>query len=130
MHGNSSKFRAAAQRSAERRKREDDAPRLASKVPSLTGLRIEVVENVPNGTTKHVRLVVVARAPALFVVACGDPTCVEGGHDVTYEVMSALRGQLATFAGESSCEGRTGTAPCTRTISYRIWAEYAGASRR
>jgi hypothetical protein len=126
MHGRS-KFQAAAQRSAERRKREDEAPRLSAEVPMLTSVRIEVVEKVPNGTTKHVKLIVVARAPALFVIACGDHTCQDGGHDITSYVMSALRSQRAHFEGESACSGMTGSAPCARTITYQVSAEYAAA---
>jgi hypothetical protein len=128
MYGNASKSHAAAQRSAERRKREDEAPRLSAEVPRLTSLRIEVVEHVPNGTTKHVKLVV-DRAPALFVIACGDGTCQEGGHDITREVISALRSQRPEYLGDSSCTGSTGSAPCTRTISYRVAAAYSGPQR-
>ncbi len=127
MNGHPSRFRAAAQRSAERRKREDEAPRLSAQVPALTSMRIEVVERVPNGTTKYVKLVVVARAPALFVMPCGDPACQDGGHDITTAVMSALRSRREDYAGESACGGMTGTAPCTRTIDYCIRAEYAAA---
>jgi len=124
-----SRSQAAAQRSAERRKREEEAPRLSAEVPALTNARIEVVEKVPNGTTKYVKLIVVARAPALFEIACGDHTCQDGGHDITSYVMSALRSQHAHFEGESSCGGMTGSAPCSRAITYRVSAEYAAPGR-
>lgn len=125
MYGNAKKGHAAAQRSADYRRREDEAPRLAAEVPTLTNLRIEVTEHGANGTTKHVKLVVVARAPALFVVGCGQAACLEGGHDITSEVMSALRSRRTEYRGESSCGGTTGSAPCTRTISYRVEAGYS-----
>jgi hypothetical protein len=130
MYGNPSKSHAAAQRSAERRKREDEAPRLSAEVPALTNVRIEVVEHVPNGTTKHVKLIVVARAPALFVIACGDHTCQDGGHDITHEMMAGLRSHRSQFGGESACGGMTGSAPCARTIEYRVSAEYSSPSPR
>jgi hypothetical protein len=129
MYDHSSRSRAAAQRSAERRRREDDAPRLSTEVPALASVRIEVTEKVPNGTSKHVKLVVVARAPALFVIPCGDRTCQDGGHDITHEVMFGLRSQRAQLTGESTCSGMTGTAPCTRTISYLVSAEYTSSPR-
>jgi hypothetical protein len=129
MYGNAKKGHAAAQRSADYRKREDEAPRLSAAVPALTSLRIEVAEHGPNGTIKHVKLVVVARAPALFFIACGHGVCLEGGHDITNEVMSALRSQRTEYQGESTCGGTTGSAPCTRNITYRVAAEYSEPRR-
>lgn len=122
-----SRSRAAAQRSAERRQREDDAPRLSAQVPALTSARIEVVEKVPNGTTRYVKQIVVARAPALFVLACGDHDCQDGGHDITHHVIAALRSQQTHFESTSTCEGMTGTAPCARSVTYRLSATYSAA---
>jgi hypothetical protein len=128
MYGNSSKSHAAAQRSLERRKSEDEAPRLATEVPALRSARIEIVEQVPTGSTKHVKLVVVARAPALFLIPCGDATCQDGGHDITAQLMSAFRRRLTTAKGEDSCGGMSGTAQCGRSIQYTVTAEYADPS--
>jgi hypothetical protein len=125
VYGNRSKSRAAAPRSIERRKSEDDAPRLAVEIPLLRTARIEIVEQVPNGNTKHVKHVVVARAPALFIIPCGDQTCQDGGHDITHQVMSALRKRLTTATGEDSCSGMTGSAQCGRSIQFTLTAEYA-----
>jgi hypothetical protein len=130
MYGNSSKSHAAAQRSAERRKSEDEAPRLAAEVPALRSARIEIVEQVPTGSTKHVKLVVVARAPALFRIPCGYPTCQDGGHDITSALMSAFRRRLTTSSGDSSCNGMSGTAQCSRRIHYTVTAEYADLPAR
>jgi hypothetical protein len=129
MRGNSFKFHAAAKRSTERRKTEDDAPRLAAEVPTLRSARITVIEQVPTGSTKHVKLVVVARAPALFIIPCGDPSCQDGGHDITSHLMSAFRRRLTTAEGEDSCGGMSGTAQCGRSISYQLTAEYAEPPR-
>lgn len=119
------KLSAAALRSAERRKRESEAPRLASEVPNLKSLRIEIVEHVPTGTTKHVKLVVVASAPALFVVPCGDADCQDGDHDLTRAVMGSLRARQSETSGESSCQGSVRGGNCHRHISYRVSAEFA-----
>jgi hypothetical protein len=127
---NNSKSREAAERSRERRKAQDDAPRLAAELPLLRSARIEIVENVANGNTKYVKHVVVARSPVLFIIPCGDPTCKDGGHDITGEVMRAFRRQLASAVGESACGGTTGSAQCRRSIQFTLSAAYAEAPAR
>src|SRR5690349_8276100 len=84
---------ATAQRFAERRQREDSAPRLSTEVPALVSLLLEIEESSDATTVsrpKHLRRIVVERAPALFLVPCGDPRCTDGGHDVTSHIMNAL----------------------------------------
>ncbi|MDB4975623.1 MAG: hypothetical protein JWN48_3964 [Myxococcaceae bacterium] len=130
MYGNSSKSHAAAQRSLDRRKSEDDAPRLAAEIPTLRSAKIQVTELVPTGSTKHVKHVIVARAPALFIIPCGDSTCQDGGHDITPYLMSAFRRKLTTFEGEDSCGGTSGSAQCSRSIRYTLNAEYAPEQAR
>ena len=125
MYHPSKKSSAAAMRSAERRRREQEAPRLASEVPGLKSLRIEVVEHMPTGTTKHVKLVVVAHAPALFVLPCGDSDCHDGDYDLTRDVMWALRARSKELAGESSCQGSVRSGNCNRRINYQVSADYA-----
>ena len=120
MYGNAKKSSAAALRSAERRRREDEAPRLASEVPGLVSLRIEIVEYLPVGTTKHVKLVSVERAPALFVIPCGDSDCYDGDHDITREVLRALRAGERELRGESSCQGSVRSGYCHRRITYLV----------
>jgi hypothetical protein len=120
----SKKLHAGALRSAERRKRELEAPRLAAEVPGLKSLRIEVVEHVPTGTTKHVKHVVVAHAPALFVIPCCDSDCEDGGHDLTREVMAALRTRKQSLSGESPCQGSVRSGHCNRRITYQVSIEY------
>lgn len=119
----------ASLRSAERRKREDEARRLADEVPTLKSLRIEVVEHVPTGTTKHVKLVVVARAPALFLIPCGDSDC-RDEHDLTHDVMRALRARQEELRGTSQCQGTIRNGNCNRHISYRVLAVYTAAPPR
>ena len=120
---------AAALRSAERRKREDEARRLVNEVPALKSVRIEIVEHIPTGTTKHVKLVVVAHAPALFLVPCGDSDC-HDEHDLTHEVMGALRARQPELCGTSHCRGGIRNGNCSRYISYRVLAEYTAAPPR
>ncbi len=114
----------AALRSAERRQREDEAPRLKAAAPSLATLQISICEEHAGGSSKHIKHVVVERAPALFVIPCGDANCIDGGHDLTQEVMSALRSQTMATAGDSTCSGMTGSAPCSRRIHFDLTATY------
>jgi len=119
---------ATAQRFAERRQREDSAPRLSSEVPALVSLCLEIEESSDATTVsrpKHLRRIVVERAPALFLVPCGDPRCTDGGHDVTSAIMSALHKRQPAFSGEDKCNGYLGTSPCTRILRYDAIAQYS-----
>jgi hypothetical protein len=118
---------ATAQRFAERRQREDSAPRLSSEIPGLTSLCLSIEENSDATTVsrpKHLRRVVVDRAPALFIIPCGDPRCTDGGHDITNAIMAALSRRQTTFQGEDKCNGYLGTSPCTRLLRFEAVAEY------
>jgi hypothetical protein len=105
----------AAQRFAERRRREDEARRLREQVPSLATLRLEIEERrgtVNAGDPKHLRLVVVDSAPALFELPCGDHACKDGGHDLTDSVLANLSAGRTRFEVEDPCNGSIGTAHC------------------
>jgi hypothetical protein len=71
-----------------------------------------------------VRHIVVASAPALFVMPCHDTQCKDGGHDLTTEILSALRGQKVNFQGEDVCSGVVGSAGCSRVLGYVAVATY------
>ncbi len=117
----------AAARSAERRRREDAAPRLRDLVPALEDLKLELGElraDAPIVETNHVRRIPVAHAPALFELPCHDSFCTGGGHDVTQEILRSLRAGLTRFEGEDACGGSTGTAPCQRVLKYVVTASY------
>jgi hypothetical protein len=114
-----SRSREAAQRFADRRKREDDAPRLTQEIPSLATLRLAVEERratVTAAESKHLRHVIVDRAPALFVIPCGDPSCEGGGYDLTTPIMRELRGHRTAFEVDDECFGNVGTTRCGRIV--------------
>jgi hypothetical protein len=113
-----------AVRFAERRKREDEAPRLHDQVPSLTSLLLEIEDRSGVGGATHTRRVVIDRAPALFLVQCGDPRCLDGEHDLTTTVMRALRSRETTFKGEDDCRGSVGPSACSRVLHFGAVAEY------
>jgi hypothetical protein len=114
-------------RTAERRQLEDEAPRLAATVPGLEKLRLEVVERsstISRPEHSHVRHVVVANAPALFILPCHDTHCKDGGHDVTHEILAALRRRNERFEGEDLCSGMVGNGGCSRILRYVAVATY------
>jgi len=124
-----SRNREAAQLAAERRAREDQAPRLLAQVPGLKSLKLEIEERragaaVPE--TAHVRHVSVPHAPALFDLLCREPSCTGGGHDLTQAILQALRAKSTRFEGEHACRGTTRDADCTRVLRYVGIAEYDG----
>lgn len=117
----------AADRHAERRRREDEAPRLAAEVPKLESLKLELEARKPglvSNEVKSVKRVVVEHAPALFDIPCAEPSCQDGGHDITSQVMAALRNGVARLEGERPCFGRLGNVPCERVLKYVAVATY------
>jgi hypothetical protein len=122
-----SRFSEAAQRFTDRRRREDEAPRLNVQVPNLATLRLEVEERRATAVTeeaKHVRLVVVDNAPALFFIPCGDPECRDGGHDATSRILRELNGGAKSFIVEDACRGTVGNAECARVMRVLATATY------
>ena len=59
--------------------------------------------------------VVVDRAPALFLIPCGDSRCADSEHDLTRAVMQALRAHESRFQGTDECSGSVGTSACGRS---------------
>ena len=117
----------ASERSAERRRREDEAPRLAATIPNLASLKLQLQEtkaNISVAETGHIRHVVVAHAPLLFEMPCRDTACKDGGHDVTSAIAKALKAGQTSFEGEHSCTGYVGDQPCQRILRYVATATY------
>ncbi|MBI4957576.1 MAG: hypothetical protein HY908_36560 [Myxococcales bacterium] len=117
----------ASLRFNERRRREDEAPRLHERLPALATLRLEVEERRSGSVsteTKHVRLVVVDSAPALFVLPCGDSSCRDGGHDLTDGVLRSLAAGKTRFELEDGCLGNVGSSTCGRVLRVVGLATY------
>jgi len=110
----------AKERIAERRRRENEAPRLANEIRRLTSLQIDVM----NGGNQYLWRIVVERAPALFEIPCPEPACTNGGHDITRSVMQALRASSPTFEAEFTCQGDVAAGSCGRILKYVAKATY------
>lgn len=119
----------ARNRMHERWTREDAAPRLSEEISGISKLTIEVEErqnSLSAESSSYVRHVIVDQAPALFEVPCSDSKCEGGGHDLTADIMRALRARKTDFEGEHECYGRLGTANCSRVLHFKAHAEYDG----
>src|SRR5262249_27636234 len=117
-----------AERGAERRRRQDEPPRVTAKGPRLETLSLQIEERRGGGRTAaptHVPRVGRQDGPALFLLPCGDARCNDGGHDVTYAVMRALRASEARFEGQDVCRGSVGTGQCARVLHFVGIATYA-----
>jgi hypothetical protein len=117
----------AADRYEQRKRMEDEAPRLSTAIPDLESLSLQVDERragVSTGEAAHIRRVVVENAPALFVVPCRDPACKDGGHDITNLITRALRAKETRFEGEDACNGSVGSANCQRIMHFVATASY------
>jgi hypothetical protein len=119
----------ATLRATERRRREDDAPRLKQQVSALSELCLEIEERVGSGSSlvaRYVRRVVIDSAPALFEIHCGEERCRDGGHDLTSQIMRGLREAALEFHGEDACYGTlgSGAAACGRVLRYVARAKY------
>lgn len=119
----------AAERFAERRRREDEAPRLKTEFPTLQTLALEIRETsgAVSGASSpmHIRRIMVDHAPALFLVPCGDTRCQHGGHDITSMLTSHLRTRDARFEGEHECRGSTDDTGCSRVLHFVAIATYS-----
>jgi hypothetical protein len=125
MNGRS---REAHLRFAERRRREDEAPRLHQEIPGLKTLKLEVEEHRRETTiaeTKHVRHIIVDRAPALFELPCNDPSCRDGGHDMTDAMNRRLHNRETEFVLDDVCMGDVRGAACGRVIRVLVTAAYS-----
>ncbi len=110
-----------------RREREDSAKRLADEIPTLVSLRLQIEEKRAGvaAPAKHVKIVVVAHAPALIDLPCSDPACRDGGYELTYEVLRSLRARETSFMVTGRCDGQLGSVTCSSEIRVVANAEYA-----
>jgi hypothetical protein len=117
----------AAERFAERRRREDDAPRLRDVVPDLVTCRIEIAEGRPDATTAEVaytKHVIVERASALIAIPCSDPSCRDGGYDISSALIRGLRERRTDIRGEDTCNGDVRAVHCGRVLRFTALAQY------
>jgi hypothetical protein len=116
----------AALRFAERRQREEEAPRLHERVPALKSLRLDIAESrgETNADPKHSRIIMVDTAPALFWLTCADHSCKEGGHDITNLMLPNLLSGTTKFSIEDACYGSVGHAECGRRMLVDVTATY------
>ncbi len=90
-------------------------------------MKLEVEEHRREATiaeTKHVRHIIVDRAPALFELPCNDPSCREGGHDLTDMMIQRLRAHATEFVVEDVCMGDVRGASCGRIVRVLVTATY------
>ncbi len=116
----------AAAHFEERRQREHGAPRLRDRVPSLATLRFDIVEDRGslNANPKHTRFIMVETGPALFELACTDPSCRDGGHDLTSAVILGLLEGKSRFEVDRQCRGSVGSVECGRHVHIDVTATY------
>jgi len=125
------RYSEAASRAQDRRDREDTAARLHTIVPEITSLVLELSEFRGEGSAplmSYRKLVVVARAPALFELRCSDTDCSDGGHNLTRAIMSALRERATDFSGRDVCFGHRRNESCGRRLEYHAVATYEDAA--
>ncbi len=108
-----------------RRAREDGAPRLRDQVPGLVSLELGLEDRAgASGRIQYIRRIMVDHAPALFLVPCGDPKCAGREHDLTADVLRALRSSEASFHGEDACKGSEAPGGCGRVLHFEAVASY------
>ncbi len=113
---------------AERRRREDESPRLRAVVPRLLSLRLELSESRGEESQvefSHIKRIAVESAPSVFVIACGEPRCKHGSYDLTHPILSGLRRGDMRVEASDTCTGDVGTAQCGRVLRCIAVAEHA-----
>jgi hypothetical protein len=112
---------------AERRRREDESPRLRAVVPRLRALRLELSESRGEGQIEfsHIKRISVENAPSVFMIPCGEPRCKHGSYDLTEPILSALRRGEPRVEATDTCMGDVGTAQCGRVLRCIAVAEHA-----
>lgn len=117
----------AALRFEERRQREHEAGRLHDRVPKLATLRLDVAEShgLTNANQKYARIITVQTCPALFALTCSDPSCRDGGHDLTGHIMRGLIEGKRQFVVDQRCYGSVGSVDCGRNMHVEVTATYS-----
>jgi hypothetical protein len=116
----------AVARFEERRQREHEAQRLRECVPTLATLRLDIAEThgETNASAKYARIVMVETSAAVFALGCADPSCRDGGHDLTGDVLRGLHEGKQHFEVNQRCYGTVGSAECGRQMHVDVTATY------
>lgn len=113
----------------ERRRREDESPRLRAVVPRLVSMRLELSETRGEGQIEcaYIKRISVEHAPSVFMIPCGEPRCKHGSYDLTTPLLTAMRRQEPRIEASDTCTGDVGTSQCGRVLHCVAVAEYAPA---
>jgi len=117
----------AMQRAADRRDRENQAERLLLRIPNLKSLSFRIAERATDRSGMEVvytKYIMVDRAPALFDIPCCERTCRGGGHDLTSEILQALKKGKTTFEGTDRCCGSIRDNGCPFELHFVAEATY------
>jgi len=117
----------AVARFQERLQREHDAVRLRDRVPKLATLRLDIAEShgSTNASPKYSRIIMVETSPALFALGCADPSCRDGGHDLTAHILRGLLEGKSRFEVNQQCYGNVGSTDCGRQMHVEVTATYS-----
>jgi hypothetical protein len=111
----------------ERRRREEESPRLLTLIPELTSVRLELQESRGGGEQiefTHIKRIALEHAPSVFMIPCGDRRCKHGGYDLTSATMFGLRRREERIETDDTCMGDVGSARCGRILHCIAVAEY------
>ena len=116
---------------AERRQREHEAGRLHDCIPTLATLRLDIAEShgETNASPKYARIITVATSPALFALSCADPSCRDGGHDLTGYILRGLHDGKSHFEVNQRCYGTVGIVDCGRNMHVDVDRDVLGLAR-
>ncbi len=127
----------ALNRSRARKQKDDVAQRLRDIAPDLASLQLEISE-IPVGTphtpghaptaeardiVSYRKHIIIDRAPARFELPCHDHKC-NGAHNITQNVLGALRRKERCIEGSDPCGGETKQGACPYEMQYVIMATY------
>jgi hypothetical protein len=114
----------------ERRRREEESPRLLTLIPELISVRLELQESRSGGEQveyTHIKRIALEHAPSVFMIPCGERRCKHGGYDLTSGTMSGLRRREERIEIDDTCMGDVGSSRCGRVLKCVAIAEYAAA---
>jgi hypothetical protein len=130
MHAH--KFGARAEYRIQQGQRVVDSPTLAVKYRKLKSLRVSVGYYAPEGATEQRQLtydVNLANAKSVLRLDCSNGDCVQGDHELTKAVATAVAKRRKFVEGELRCQGwlskdQINKAKCNHLIRYKLKLAY------